>query len=74
LIAALEAARQSGVTTWALTGPGPNPLADMAFDAICIDAPATATVQEIHLVVIHMLCATVEVEVGASLRDEPEVH
>ena len=74
LIAALEAARQCGVTSWALTGPGPNPLADMAFDSICIDAPATATVQEIHLVVIHMLCASIEVEVGASLRDQVEVH
>jgi phosphoheptose isomerase len=68
LIAALDAAHQSGVTAWALTGPGPNPLADMAFDAICIDAPTTATVQEIHLVAIHMLCATIEVEVGASTR------
>jgi D-sedoheptulose 7-phosphate isomerase len=74
LIAAVDAARQSGVTAWALTGPRPNPLADMTFDAICVDAPSTATVQEIHLVLIHMLCASVEVEVGASVPYGAEVH
>ena len=67
LIAAVDAARQCNVTAWALTGPAPNPLADLSFDAICIDAPTTATVQEIHLVIVHMLCAAVEIEVGASL-------
>jgi len=74
LIAAVDAARQGGITAWALTGPRPNPLADMSFDAICIDAPSTATVQEVHLVVIHMLCAGIEVEVGASLPYDAEVH
>jgi D-sedoheptulose 7-phosphate isomerase len=74
LIAAVEAARQAGVTSWALTGPRPNPLADMSFDAIAIEAPATATVQEIHLVIIHMLCAAIEVEVGASLPYDTELH
>jgi D-sedoheptulose 7-phosphate isomerase len=74
LIAAVDAARQSSVTCWALTGPRPNPLADMAFDAICVDASSTATVQEIHLVVVHMVCAAIEIEVGASIPFEAEVH
>jgi D-sedoheptulose 7-phosphate isomerase len=74
VIAAVEAAREAGITSWALTGPRPNPLADMSFDAICIDAPATATIQEIHLVVVHLLCASVEIEVGASLPYDAEVH
>lgn len=74
LIAAVDAARQSSLISWALTGPRPNPLADMSFDAISIDAPTTATVQEIHLVIIHMLCAAVEIEVGASLPYGAEVH
>lgn len=76
LVAAVDAARQSKVTAWALTGPAPNPLADLSFDAICIDAPTTATVQEIHLVVVHMLCAAVEIEVGSSIpftETEPRV-
>jgi D-sedoheptulose 7-phosphate isomerase len=66
LIAAVDAARQSGVVSWALTGPPPNPLADLCFDALCVDAPSTATVQEVQLVVVHMLCAAIEIEVGAS--------
>ncbi|HYY46531.1 MAG TPA: SIS domain-containing protein [Candidatus Angelobacter sp.] len=74
LIAAVDAARQSSVISWALTGPRPNPLADMSFDAISIDAPTTATIQEIHLVIIHMICAAVEIEVGASLPYSAEVH
>jgi D-sedoheptulose 7-phosphate isomerase len=74
LIAAVGAARQVGITAWALTGPRPNPLADMSFDAICVEAPSTATVQEIHLVLVHMLCAAIEVEVGVSLPYDAEVH
>jgi D-sedoheptulose 7-phosphate isomerase len=74
LLAAVDAARESGVTAWSLTGPRPNPLADMSFDAIAIDAPATATIQELHLVVVHMLCAAIEIEVGASIPFAPDLH
>jgi phosphoheptose isomerase len=74
LIASVEAARQSGVTAWAVTGPRPNPLADLSFDAIAVEAPSTATVQEIHLVVVHMLCATIEIEVGASVPYQADLH
>jgi D-sedoheptulose 7-phosphate isomerase len=74
LIAAADAAGQCGVTAWALTGPRPNPLADLSFDAICVDGPSAATIQEIHLVMIHMLCASIEIEVGASLPFDLEVQ
>jgi D-sedoheptulose 7-phosphate isomerase len=63
--AAVSAARAKGLTTWALTGPGPNPVANACQDALCIDAPATATVQEAHLVVVHLLCARFDYETGA---------
>jgi type III pantothenate kinase len=56
VIAAVEAAKECGILTWALTGPAPNPVAGLADDAICVEAPA-ATVQEVHLVAIHLLCA-----------------
>ncbi|CAM5680937.1 D-sedoheptulose 7-phosphate isomerase OS=Streptomyces griseomycini OX=66895 GN=FHS37_002862 PE=4 SV=1 [Streptomyces griseomycini] len=26
-------------------------------ESLCVDAPSTATVQEIHLVAVHMICA-----------------
>jgi D-sedoheptulose 7-phosphate isomerase len=60
VIAAAEAAEHIGMRTWALTGPGPNPLAGVCDDAVTVDARRTATVQEIHLAAIHMLCAAVD--------------
>lgn len=66
VLAAVEAARECALTTWALTGRRPNALAEMCDDALCVDAPATATVQEIHQVVIHLLCAAFDCEVGTS--------
>ena len=65
VLAAVEAAREVGVTSWALTGPGPNPLANLADDGVCVAAPTTATIQEAHLVVVHLLCAAVDVALGA---------
>ncbi|MGV9245739.1 D-sedoheptulose-7-phosphate isomerase [Streptomyces sp. NPDC003710] len=56
LITAAMAGRAGGLRVWALTGPGPNPLAEAADDALCIDADSTATVQEAHLVAVHLLC------------------
>jgi D-sedoheptulose 7-phosphate isomerase len=60
VIAAAEAAEEIGMRTWALTGPAPNPLACVCADAVTVDAPCTATVQEVHLAAIHMLCAAVD--------------
>jgi D-sedoheptulose 7-phosphate isomerase len=57
VLAAVEAAHESELSVWALTGPRGNPLAERADDAVCIDSPHTGTVQELHLVAIHLLCA-----------------
>ncbi|MEU6890303.1 SIS domain-containing protein [Streptomyces sp. NPDC046557] len=56
LISAAIAGRTTGMEVWAMTGPGPNPLAEAAHEALHVDAPATATVQETHLVAVHLLC------------------
>jgi len=66
VLVAVAAARECGMTSWALTGRAPNPLVDACDDAVVVDAPYTATVQEIHQVVVHLLCASVDVAVGAS--------
>jgi D-sedoheptulose 7-phosphate isomerase len=47
-----------------MTGPAPNPLADLAHDALVVAAPHTATVQEIHQIAIHLLCAAVDRELS----------
>lgn len=60
VLSAVKAAHEIGLTTWALTGPAPNPLAAMCDDAICVEAASTATVQEIHLLLVHALCIGVD--------------
>ncbi|RKQ93905.1 D-sedoheptulose 7-phosphate isomerase [Solirubrobacter pauli] len=64
IVGAVEAANALGLRTLALTGPSDNPLADVADDAVCIESPHTATVQELHLMAIHLVCAAFDIEVG----------
>jgi D-sedoheptulose 7-phosphate isomerase len=56
LLAAADRANALGVTTWALTGPEPNPLAARCTEAAAIPAATTSAVQEVHLVAVHVLC------------------
>ncbi|MGL4174914.1 MAG: glycosyltransferase [Dermatophilaceae bacterium] len=60
-----------GLTVWALTGPAPNPLAGLAHEAITVDAPTTAAVQEVHLVAIHALCAALDASLASRGLLEP---
>ncbi|NEE02318.1 D-sedoheptulose-7-phosphate isomerase [Phytoactinopolyspora halotolerans] len=57
ILSAAERGRAAGLRVWAFTGSRPNPLEAVVDEALCIDAPATATVQELHLVALHILCA-----------------
>jgi D-sedoheptulose 7-phosphate isomerase len=56
LLQAADAARGIGMNVWALTGRAPNPLATAADETLCVTAASAATVQEIHLVAVHMVC------------------
>jgi D-sedoheptulose 7-phosphate isomerase len=64
VIGAADAARAVGMRSLALTGAAPNPLAELCDDAVCLDAPTAATVQELHLVALHMLCCAIDREVA----------
>jgi D-sedoheptulose 7-phosphate isomerase len=64
LLAAAQRGRDVGMTVWAFTGPAPNPLAELAHENLAVDAPFTATVQELHLVGVHILCASVDRALG----------
>jgi D-sedoheptulose 7-phosphate isomerase len=62
LLRAVAAARAGGIVAWCLTGPAPNPLADVCDEVVCV-YPAgaralslTATVQEAHQVALHLIC------------------
>ena len=64
VLAAAKAAHDIGVTVWSLTGPAPSPLSAISDDAICVDAPSVATVQEIHLCLVHALCLALDEALG----------
>jgi D-sedoheptulose 7-phosphate isomerase len=68
ILAAADAAAQHDLRTWALTGRPGNPLAGRADDCLCVDTPHTATVQEIHLIAIHLLCAAVDEALASPRR------
>jgi D-sedoheptulose 7-phosphate isomerase len=65
VLAAVDAANERGMATWALTGRPGNPLAVRCDEALCVDSPHTATIQEIHLIAIHVLCAAVDQALAA---------
>jgi D-sedoheptulose 7-phosphate isomerase len=72
VIAAAKAAADIGVRAWALTGPAPNPLVGVCADALTVDASCTATIQEVHLAAIHMLCAAVDAAVPRRIEGDGE--
>lgn len=64
VVAAAKAALEIGVAVWALTGPAPNTMAALSDSAISVEAPTVATVQEIHLSVVHALCLALDHALG----------
>ncbi|WP_418605673.1 D-sedoheptulose-7-phosphate isomerase [Georgenia sp. SUBG003] len=64
VLRAAERGREIGLEVWAMTGPAPNPLAELSHSALCVEAPSTAAVQAVHLVAIHALCAVLDAELA----------
>jgi D-sedoheptulose 7-phosphate isomerase len=71
VVRAAERARECGVICWAMTGRGPNILTEAADDSLTVDSPFTATVQEMHLVLLHVLCAGLDAELDAHEESLP---
>jgi len=67
VVRAAQRARECGVLCWAMTGRGPNALTEAADDFLTVDSAFTATVQEVHLVLLHVLCAGLDAELDARL-------
>lgn len=59
-LTAVHAARGVAMRTWSLTGAAPNPLALLVDDALCVASDSTPTIQEVHQVVVHLLCEAVD--------------
>ncbi len=68
VLRAAERARTLGLSVWAMTGPGPNPLTEAADEALTVLGPSTSAVQEGHLVAVHALCAAVDAHLLAPAR------
>lgn len=60
LVAAAHAARECGLRTWAMTGPGPSPLGDACDEVLRCPSPESQVVQELHLVAVHVMCEHVD--------------
>ncbi len=60
VVEALEAAKERGAYTVAMTGQGGGKMAGMADATICVPTKDTARVQEGHILCGHMLCDWVE--------------
>lgn len=69
LLHAVDAARSAGITTWALTGAGPNPLTECVDDYVAIEAQS-ASAQEGHLIALHAICRAFDAEVHRRRREE----
>ena len=69
VLAAARAAGELGLTVWGLTGPAPNPLAALCHEAVAVPAPDPATVQELHLTAVHMVCRALDHELAAVLTE-----
>lgn len=72
LVSAARRGRGAGLEVWSMTGPLPNPLAEHSTESCAVDAPYTATVQELHLVALHILCAALDrtLDVGVSRTEK----
>jgi len=71
VLAAARRGHELGLRVWAMTGPAPNPLEALADEAIAVTAGSTAAVQEVHLALVHAVCAALD-EALVELGEHPE--
>ena len=60
VVEALKTARERGLVTIALTGEGGGELAPLADLLIAVPSRDTQRIQEVHGMVVHVLCEIVE--------------
>ncbi len=65
VLAALRAARERGLTTVGLTGRGGGDVAMLVDHLIDVADADTPRIQEVHGMVVHLLCELIEEELGA---------
>jgi D-sedoheptulose 7-phosphate isomerase len=73
LLAAVDAAKECGMRTWALVGAGASPLAEACDEALCCPSEDSQVVQELHLVSVHVMCEYLDKVLPAVLGGHPAV-
>jgi D-sedoheptulose 7-phosphate isomerase len=68
VLAAVREAGACGLTRWAITGAGPNPVSMAADECVCVESKNTATIQEVHQVIVHLICEAVDAALAAQLE------
>src|SRR5690606_41686020 len=71
LLRAVDAAREAGMCCVALSGRGGGPLARAADVSLVVPSDDTQRVQEVHGLVIHILCELVEDALCRETRARP---
>ena len=66
LVAAARVGKGAEMRTLALTGPVPNPVAEICDDCLAVPVGSTAHIQEAHLVAVHLLCEVIDESVRRS--------
>jgi D-sedoheptulose 7-phosphate isomerase len=64
VVAALRAARKSGVVTTGFTGGDGGEMRELCDALLIVPCRVTARIQEVHITVAHMLCKALEVRLG----------
>jgi D-sedoheptulose 7-phosphate isomerase len=59
VLAAADAARSLGLSVLGLTGAAPNPLEAACDEAVSVSG-STPTVQEVHQVIVHLMCEAID--------------
>jgi D-sedoheptulose 7-phosphate isomerase len=65
VLAGVRAARALGLVTVGLSGNGGGELAPLVDQLIDVPHPRAARIQEVHIMVVHLLCQIVEEAMGA---------
>jgi D-sedoheptulose 7-phosphate isomerase len=69
VIAALEAAREGGLTTVGFTGSRAGAMGQLCDFLLCVPSEETALIQQIHIAAAHAICASVERELFAEAAE-----
>lgn len=64
VIAALRAARQRGIATTGLTGGDGGAMKEFCDSLVIVPSRTTARIQEMHIMIGHILCKTLEARLG----------